>query len=138
FNRLADVLEKWEAAILHDWLGLARLDEELMHPAVPEPVDVALEEQHAASAWSKLFPALLVIMSVTGAFYPAIDLVAGEKERGTMETLLICPATRTEIVLGKFFTVMLFSCATAVLNLTSMGLTGKHAAGVAPLGALSA
>ena len=49
------------------------------------------------------------MMSLTGAFYPAIDLCAGEKERGTMETLLISPASRTEIVLGKFLTVMLAS-----------------------------
>jgi len=137
FNRVAGVLDKWEAAILQDWLNLARLDEKFMHPAVAETVDVALEEQHAASAWSKFFPALLVIMSVTGAFYPAIDLVAGEKERGTMETLLICPATRSEIVLGKFFTVMLFSCTTALLNLASMGLTGKQIFGRLPSAALS-
>src|SRR4029077_9842355 len=103
-----------------------RLDKNFTHPVQAEAVDVALEEQMAASAWSKLFPALLIIFAVTGAFYPAIDLVAGEKERGTMETLLICPATRTEIVLGKFLTVMLFSCATALLNLASIGFTGKH------------
>ena len=64
------------------------------------------------------------MMSLTGAFYPAVDLCAGEKERGTMETLLISPASRTEIVLGKFFTVMLASVMTALLNLVSMGLTG--------------
>ena len=136
-NRVSDVLEIWEAAILDDWLTLARLDEELMHPVMTEPVDVSLDEQLAASVWSKLFPALLIVMSVTGAFYPAIDLVAGEKERGTMETLLICPATRTEIVLGKFITVMLFSATTAILNLASMGLTGKHIASMAPTGALA-
>jgi sodium transport system permease protein len=43
-----------------------------------------------------------------------------------METLLICPASRTEIVIGKFLTVMLFSLATAMLNLLSMGFTGKY------------
>ena len=64
------------------------------------------------------------MMSLTGAFYPAIDLCAGEKERGTMETLLISPASRAEIVLGKFLTVMLASVMTAILNLLSMGLTG--------------
>ncbi len=61
------------------------------------------------NVWSRLFPFLLVIMSLTGAFYPAVDLCAGEKERGTMETLLISPASRAEIVLGKFLTVMLAS-----------------------------
>src|SRR5258708_38715892 len=54
-----------------------------------------------------------------------------------METLLICPATRSEIVLGKFLTVMLFSCTTAVLNVGSMGLTGKQIFGRMPSGALS-
>src|SRR5271165_4173114 len=76
-----------------------------------------------------------VMTSLTGAFYPAVDLCAGEKERGTMETLLISPATRAEIVLGKFLTVMLASVMTAVLNLVSMGLTGivlaRHEAGLA-------
>ncbi len=61
---------------------------------------------------------------MTGAFYPAIDLCAGEKERGTLETLLSSPAERSEIVLGKLLTVMVFSMATAGLNLASMGVTG--------------
>ena len=77
-----------------------------------------------------MFPALLVIMALTGAFYPAIDLGAGEKERGTMETLLISPAKRVELVLGKFATIMLFSTATALLNLLSMGLTGQQMSAV--------
>ena len=137
YHRVTDVLEKWESQIREGWLKLARFDPKLIQPVMLKSVDVALDEQISAGIWSKLFPALLIIMSVTGAFYPAIDLVAGEKERGTMETLLICPATRVEIVLGKFFTVMLFSCATALLNLGSMGLTGKHIAGMVPSGALS-
>jgi sodium transport system permease protein len=81
--------------------------------------------------WSKLFPALLVIMTVTGAFYPAVDVAAGEKERGTMETLLISPAKRSEIVVGKFLTVLLASLSTAVLNLISIGMTGKYMSSIA-------
>ena len=57
-------------------------------------------------------------------FTPAVDLCAGEKERGTLETLLSSPAERTEIVWGKLFTVMLFSVANAVLNLLAMSTTG--------------
>ncbi len=69
------------------------------------------------------------MMSLTGAFYPAVDLCAGEKERGTMETLLISPASRGEIVMGKFLTVVLASMMTALLNLLSMGLTAMQLAG---------
>jgi sodium transport system permease protein len=71
----------------------------------------------------KLFPFMLGLWSLAGALYPAVDLCAGEKERGTMETLLITPAGREEIVLGKFLTIWMFSAGTALVNLLSMGLT---------------
>lgn len=84
----------------------------------------------------KLFPFLLVMWSLAGALYPAVDLCAGEKERGTMETLLISPASREEIVWGKFLTIWIFSAATALLNLTSMGITTWNGGGLIPAGAL--
>lgn len=126
YQRVRVVLKNWESSLLDQRLEAAGLPKSLQRPVPMTPVDLAEPEQIAANVWSKIFPALLVIMSVTGAFYPAIDLGAGEKERGTMETLLISPATRTEIVYGKFFTVMLFSLTTALLNLCSMGFTGQH------------
>ena len=76
----------------------------------------------------KVFPVILVMWSLAGALYPAIDLCAGEKERGTMETLLISPAGREEIVWGKFLTIWVFSAATALLNLASMALTTQFSA----------
>jgi sodium transport system permease protein len=88
--------------------------------------DAAMEAQHSANIWSRFFPTLLILMTLTGAFYPSIDLGAGEKERGTMETLLISPAARSEIVLGKFFTILLFSIMTAMFNIISMGLTAFY------------
>src|SRR5690606_19790593 len=66
--------------------------------------------------------------ALTGAFYPAIDLCAGEKERGTLETLLCSPAAREEIVWGKLFTVMIFSIATSLLNLACILFTGLYLA----------
>lgn len=119
-------IDRWEEAILRERLKLANLSQDFVKPVNADVIDVAQNEERAANVWSKLFPALLIIMSVTGAFYPAIDLGAGEKERGTMETLLISPAKRSEIVIGKFLTVLLFSFTTAILNLISMGLTGWH------------
>ncbi|REJ72642.1 MAG: CPBP family intramembrane metalloprotease [Planctomycetota bacterium] len=126
FRRVQQALRRWEKKLLEDRLEQAQLPPSIHTPFDATDVNLAEEDQIAASVWSKLFPTLLIIMSVTGAFYPAIDVGAGEKERGTMETLLICPATRTEIVAGKFLTVMLFSLTTALLNLLSMGFTGKY------------
>ena len=129
YLRVREVLEQWRDAIVQ-----GRLARDNRPPGYTEPVevkgeDVAPEDEVGGSIWGRVFPFLLVIMALTGAFYPAVDLCAGEKERGTMETLLISPASRPEIVLGKFFTVMLASMATALLNLVSMGLTGLQLAG---------
>ncbi|MFO1020933.1 MAG: ABC transporter permease subunit/CPBP intramembrane protease [Planctomycetales bacterium] len=126
FNRVREAMRRWEQAILSHRLREAHLPESFPEPVSPIVENLALENQISSNLWSKLFPTLLVLMSITGAFYPAIDLGAGEKERGTMETLLICPASRTEIVLGKFLTVFSFSVCTAVLNLASMGFTSSH------------
>jgi sodium transport system permease protein len=80
----------------------------------------------------KVFPFILVMWSLAGALYPAVDLCAGEKERGTMETLLISPASREEIVWGKFLTIWIFSAVTALLNLISMALTTWQFSSIVP------
>jgi sodium transport system permease protein len=137
YRPIHEAIDEWETKILEERLISAKLPASMTRPVNQHRVDLAKSDQLAANLWSKLFPTLLVIMAVTGAFYPAVDLAAGEKERGTMETLLICPATRAEIVLGKFFTVMLFSFSTALLNLGSMGFTGKYMASIGGAGTLS-
>ena len=130
-RRIREALAEWEVRLRDARLELAGLPRSLSSPVDPTNIDVAAKDDLSANLWSKLFPALLVMMGVTGAFYPAIDLGAGEKERGTMETLLISPARRSEIVMGKFLTVMLFSISTALLNMMSMGFTGQHVLSVA-------
>jgi len=55
--------------------------------------------------------------------YPAMDLTAGEKERGTMETILSSPISRLDLVLGKFFLVLTASLVTAALSVVSMGVS---------------
>jgi len=59
---------------------------------------------------------LLVMWTLAGALHPAVDLTAGEKERGTMETLLISPAERSEIVVGKFLAVTAFTYGSVIWN----------------------
>lgn len=128
YLRLKEVLAGWRENLVNQRLRQDKLPANYTDPVKIKPVDVATAEEVGSSIWAKIFPFLLVMMSLTGAFYPAIDLCAGEKERGTMETLLISPASRAEIVLGKFFTVFLASVLTALLNLLSMGLTGMQIA----------
>jgi len=128
YLRLREVLFRWRQSIVDHRLKRDQKTKSYAEPIQVKAQDVATAREVGGNVWSRLFPFLLVMMSLTGAFYPAVDLCAGEKERGTMETLLISPASRSEIVLGKFLTVMLASVMTAILNLVSMGLTGVQLA----------
>lgn len=123
--RLASVLENWSTEVGKTNLVEGGVPASAVRPFVITTTDVSERTAYRGAAiWSKLLPVLLLIWAMTGAFYPAVDLCAGEKERGTLETLLSSPAERSEIVLGKLLTIMLFSGLTSALNLVSVGATG--------------
>jgi sodium transport system permease protein len=72
---------------------------------------------------SKVLPLLVVLMVLLGAFYPAIDVTAGERERGTLETILSSPIRRFDLLLGKVLAVTALAALTGLLNLASMSVT---------------
>ena len=118
-------LEHWQRSWFAGELAKAELSEKMLQPLEVRSVDLSPPGNRSALLWSKLLPFIMLIWALTGAFYPAIDLCAGEKERGTLETLLSSPALRRDIVWGKLLTVMCFSVGTALLNLLSMQLTSS-------------
>ncbi|MDU0355622.1 ABC transporter permease subunit [Paraglaciecola aquimarina] len=71
-----------------------------------------------------MLPYLLFILCLQGAMMPAADIGAGEKERGTLETLLISPIDRNKIILGKFLTIAFAGTMTALITVASMALWG--------------
>ena len=81
------------------------------------------EEQQAGFPLASLVPLVLVLMTITGAVYPAIDLTAGERERGTLETLMAAPVPRFGILFSKFVAVLTVAVLTAILNLIGMFAT---------------
>lgn len=123
--RVEDVLERWRGELVAGTLAAGDVPIKAAEPFTLDAQDVAQPQMREAATWSKVLPFIVFIWALTGAFYPAVDLCAGEKERGTLETLLTSPALRREIVWGKLLTIMTFSNATALLNLLSMGITGK-------------
>lgn len=85
--------------------------------------NLAPDERRSGQVLGLFLPFLLVTMSLLGGFYPAIDLTAGEKERGTMQTLLCAPLRSIEIIAGKFVAVWITSLIAAVANIVSLGTT---------------
>ncbi len=128
YLRVREILSRWNEKIVEGRLAKVHKPADYVDAARSAGTDLATKAEAGVNVWAKIFPFLLVIMALTGAFYPSIDLCAGEKERGTMETLLISPASRGEIVMGKFLTVVLASMTTAILNILSMALTGLQLA----------
>lgn len=103
--------------------------------SVDDPSKKPVKERAAnelRDIFSRAFPLMLVLWLMVGSIQPAVDLTAGEKERGTMETLLISPAERGEIVLGKFLAVTFFGFSTVVWNvvcLTAAAMVGERVYG---------
>lgn len=89
--------------------------------AEPEVKRIEISSGRSAGGTiASMIPLALVLMTITGAVYPAIDLTAGERERGTLETLMAAPVPRMGILLAKFIAVVTVAVLTAILNLVGM------------------
>jgi sodium transport system permease protein len=121
----AEKLQKFfsdlSSQIVQERLAGRNLPPSLIKPFEVKTQNVAPPEKVSGAVIGGFIPYFIIILSLTGAMYPAIDLTAGEKERGTIETILCSRVSRTHLVLGKFFMVWTASLTTAVLAMISMG-----------------
>lgn len=96
----------------------------IIKPVEVQKVDTAAKRENIGEKFGAVIAYILIPLCLLGASYPAIDMGAGEKERGTLETLLICPISRVSIVLGKFFTVLTTGLVGALITVGSFGIWG--------------
>ena len=109
---------------------------ELLVPFEVEYTNVAPQRDMLAYVLSFVLPMLLVVMCVMGAFFPAVDLTAGEKERSTAETTLLLPVPRIAVLHGKILAVCFSAVLATALNLAAIGLSVGHLLGMLSGGAL--
>lgn len=104
--------------------GVAPVDvNAVLDPVQVNAASIATERQRGGWALGQIIPIILVLMTITGSIYPAIDLTAGERERGTLETLMATPVPALQLILGKFLVVATLGMLTAFLNVASVGAT---------------
>jgi sodium transport system permease protein len=119
---------------IREHLEARQLPQSLARPFEINEKNVAPPEKVGGALLGGMVPYFVILLCLTGAMYPAMDLTAGEKERGTIETILCSPVSRTDLVLGKFLMVLTASIATAVLAILAMagsfGVGKKIVAGV--------
>jgi sodium transport system permease protein len=116
-RRLTAVVERFQKSLMTARFKKLNLDESFMNAIQLEEHDIASAKERFGKAVGGMVPYFFVIFCFLGAMYPAIDLAAGEKERGTMETLLTAPVSRFQILLGKFAVVVLAGIMSAVVSL---------------------
>ncbi|WP_437288841.1 ABC transporter permease subunit/CPBP intramembrane protease [Sorangium sp. So ce406] len=121
--RLEDALRRARRAIVADREAARGLPEGFSSAYDVVPRDVAPDSRKVGQILGSMMPMMLILMSLLGSFLPAIDLTAGEKERGTMQTLLCAPVRSIEIISGKFLAVWVISLLTALGNVVSLSLT---------------
>lgn len=117
-QKLADLYRDQRLA---EKLAEEGLSEEFLHPVSYSASDSATVSESAGMNIGGSIGMLLVVTIMLGAFYPAIDATTGEKERGTLETLLTLPVTNFQMIMSKYIAVSIFACVTAILSLVSLG-----------------
>ncbi len=120
-SMLKDKLEIYSENLSKQQLTDLGLDAELLlEPVEFKWEDRASKEESVGSVLGQILPFLLITSILMGALYPSIDTTTGEKERGTLETLLTLPVRNNELIMGKFLAVATVSVVSALLNLVSM------------------
>lgn len=132
-SRLREALGLYRSGLQRRDLARAGLDTLLLEPFALRAENTAPPSRMGGMVLGILLPILLIVTMMMGAMYPAMDLTAGEKERGTMETILAAPVDKRDLFLGKFFTVTVIALITGALNLVSIMMT--FSAGLVQLGA---
>ena len=119
-KRINNALDQYKNKVVAERLLRFDIDKNLLEPLQIIDRDMSTKKETMGKALGGLVPYMLVIFIFLGAMYPAIDLGAGEKERGSLETLLSSPATKFEITVGKLMVVSLTGLVSGLISVVGI------------------
>ncbi len=122
YDRLMELVNEYKEHLLDARFETLNMDKTIIDTVQPKIINLATLEERIGQQIGGFLPYIFIIFCFIGSMYPAIDLGAGEKERGTLETLMASPASRFQIVTGKFGIVVLTGILSAVFAV--IGLFG--------------
>ncbi|MCF7912394.1 MAG: ABC transporter permease subunit [Candidatus Cloacimonetes bacterium] len=133
YSTIRDIISstKWE--IVSGRLNDLNISSEILEAINLESVNIAPPQKILGALLGKFLAYMLIILTISSGAVVASDLVAGEKDRGTLETILVSAASRLELVAGKFLTIITFSFITVFMNLFSMYISTRHILGMAEM-----
>lgn len=125
FSRISEIINNYSQIIVTNRLNELGIDPEILHPIAVEGKSIAKEGGEGLMMFAMMLPFILTIWSVAGGIPAATDLGAGEKERQTLEPLLTTKASRTSILMGKYFTVVLAGVIGTIASLIGFFIASK-------------
>jgi sodium transport system permease protein len=132
-RRVAAVVEKYNGALRDKAMSNFNLTPPqlafVLNPVKLDEHSTANQRERVGAMIGGMLPYFLVFVCLMAAMYAAIDLGAGEKEGGTLETLLLAPIPRSDLVMAKFLVLFTIGLAAALLMVTSLGIALRLFAG---------
>src|SRR5690606_10585200 len=114
-GKVQQAVAGYQQSLVAERLGRAGLDPSILQPVTVAMVDASSAAERSSGQLSWLIPFFIAIWPLTGGQMTAIDATAGEKERGTLEVLLVAPVRRSEVVVGKFIATLTFGLTAAIM-----------------------
>ena len=119
-KRMESVINKYRESKINQRLESLEIHSEILEPVKINHRNIASEKEMIGKLAGGWLPYMFILYCFMGAMYPALDLGAGEKERGTIETLLTSPASRMEILLGKLGVISLSGFLSAISGIIGL------------------
>ncbi|MEQ8223204.1 MAG: ABC transporter permease subunit/CPBP intramembrane protease [Candidatus Eremiobacterota bacterium] len=122
-NRIDEVLKTYNDILIKNRLKYRALSLSLISPLKMSSETVSTKKREIGSMIGGILPFLIILFTITAGFLPALDVIVGEKERGTLETLLVSKITKSDIIIGKFMAVWATALMSTCLHLLSSTVT---------------
>ncbi|MDB5045097.1 MAG: transporter [Deinococcus sp.] len=124
YGKVQDTVEAYNRTLTLDRLTALGLKADTLTPIQIKPVDASPPQQQRSGQLAFLIPLLMLNFILTGAMATALDATAGEKERGTLESLLVSPVRRGEVVAGKLLATTLTALTSACFSVVGFLASG--------------
>jgi len=119
-ERMHSVVNQYKGQLVNARLQALQVSPEVLNPVVTEVTDITTDREKIGNTVGGFLPYIFIIFSFIGCMYPAIDLFTNEKERGTLETILVTPVNRLHILFGKMSVVSLTGMISAILSIVGL------------------
>lgn len=131
-RRVEEKINAYKALVLNQRMTELNIPAPVLQPVKIETVNVASAKEQIGDTIGGFIPYIFILFCFMGCMYPALDLITGEKERGTIETLLTVPASRFSILIGKTITIALVGVVAAVMTIAGMVAALNLGTGIPP------